>query len=131
MRKETDGELFWKITVGKKPMPGYGTRLSPTDRWNVINYLRTPAKEMLRKRLIRDRITIRFLKLLSIGGIGITDCRRRHLRSENKSRHSFGNRSRITELGKPMFQRSLKHDRKSKQHVACEFSSIRSYLPQQ
>lgn len=44
VREETDGELFWKITVGKKPMPNYGTRLSPTDRWNVINYLRTLAK---------------------------------------------------------------------------------------
>jgi len=41
---ETDGALFWKITVGKKPMPNYGGRLSPTDRWNVINYLRTLAK---------------------------------------------------------------------------------------
>jgi mono/diheme cytochrome c family protein len=29
IRVETDGELFWKITVGKKPMPNYGTRLSP------------------------------------------------------------------------------------------------------
>lgn len=41
IRVETDGALFWKITVGKKPMPSYGTRLSPTDRWNVINYVRT------------------------------------------------------------------------------------------
>jgi mono/diheme cytochrome c family protein len=44
IREETDGELFWKITVGKKPMPSNRTRLSPTDRWNVINYLRTLAK---------------------------------------------------------------------------------------
>jgi mono/diheme cytochrome c family protein len=44
VREETDGELFWKITVGKKPMPNYGTRLSPTDRWNVINYLRSLDK---------------------------------------------------------------------------------------
>ena len=43
IRDETDGALFWKITVGKKPMPNYRTRLSPTDRWNVINYLRTLA----------------------------------------------------------------------------------------
>jgi mono/diheme cytochrome c family protein len=43
MRDETDGALFWKITVGKKPMPNYGTRLSLADRWNVINYLRTLA----------------------------------------------------------------------------------------
>jgi mono/diheme cytochrome c family protein len=41
VREHTDGELFWKITIGKKPMPNYGTRLSPTDRWDVINYLRT------------------------------------------------------------------------------------------
>jgi mono/diheme cytochrome c family protein len=41
IRTQTDGELFWKITAGKKPMPSYGTRLSPTDRWNVINYLRS------------------------------------------------------------------------------------------
>ena len=44
VREQTDGELFWKITIGKKPMPNYGTRLSPTDRWNVINYLRTLAR---------------------------------------------------------------------------------------
>jgi mono/diheme cytochrome c family protein len=44
IRQQTDGELFWKITVGKKPMPNYRTRLSPTDRWNVINYLRTLAR---------------------------------------------------------------------------------------
>lgn len=41
IQRQTDGALFWKITVGKKPMPNYGTRLSPTDRWNVINYLRS------------------------------------------------------------------------------------------
>jgi mono/diheme cytochrome c family protein len=44
IRQETDGELFWKITVGKKPMPNYGTRLLATDRWNVINYLRSLAR---------------------------------------------------------------------------------------
>src|SRR5215216_4209557 len=41
IQQQTDGALFWKITVGKKPMPNYSTRLSPTDRWNVINYLRS------------------------------------------------------------------------------------------
>jgi mono/diheme cytochrome c family protein len=44
VRQETDGALFWKISVGKKPMPNYGTRLSPSDRWNVINYLRSLAR---------------------------------------------------------------------------------------
>ncbi len=44
LRGETDGALYWKITVGKKPMPDYSRRLSPTDRWNVINFLRTLAR---------------------------------------------------------------------------------------
>jgi mono/diheme cytochrome c family protein len=44
LRNESDGAFYWKITVGKKPMPHYGDRLSEADRWNVINYLRTLAK---------------------------------------------------------------------------------------
>lgn len=44
LKEEADGALYWKITVGKKPMPDYGRRLSPEDRWNVINYLRTLSK---------------------------------------------------------------------------------------
>ena len=42
---DSDGALFWKITNGKKPMPGYGTRLSDTDRWSLINYIRTLAEK--------------------------------------------------------------------------------------
>jgi mono/diheme cytochrome c family protein len=38
---DSDGALFWKITSGKKPMPGYSRKLSETDRWNVVNYIRT------------------------------------------------------------------------------------------
>jgi mono/diheme cytochrome c family protein len=41
LNTESDGALFWKITTGKKPMPAYGKRLSETDRWNLINYVRT------------------------------------------------------------------------------------------
>lgn len=45
LREESDGALYWKISVGKKPMPDYASRLSPTDRWNVINFLRTLTRE--------------------------------------------------------------------------------------
>jgi mono/diheme cytochrome c family protein len=38
---ESDGALYWKITVGRKGMPDFGKRLPPNDRWNVINFLRT------------------------------------------------------------------------------------------
>ena len=41
---ESDGSLFWKITTGKKPMPAYGKRLSETDRWHLVNYIRTLPK---------------------------------------------------------------------------------------
>ena len=41
---KSDGSLFRKITTGKKPMPAYGKRLSETDRWNLVNYIRTLSK---------------------------------------------------------------------------------------
>jgi mono/diheme cytochrome c family protein len=41
---ESDGSLFWKVTTGKKPMPAFGKRISETDRWNVVNYIRTLPK---------------------------------------------------------------------------------------
>ncbi len=44
LNTESDGALFWKITTGKKPMPAYGKRLSETDRWNLVNYIRTIPK---------------------------------------------------------------------------------------
>jgi len=44
LANESDGSLFWKITTGKKPMPAYGKRLSETDRWNLVNYIRTLPK---------------------------------------------------------------------------------------
>jgi mono/diheme cytochrome c family protein len=46
LRNEPDGALYWKITTGKRPMPDYGSRLSATDRWNVINYVRTLSQGM-------------------------------------------------------------------------------------
>jgi mono/diheme cytochrome c family protein len=42
----TDGELFWKITQGKKPMPSFKKDLKDEQRWDVVNYLRklVPSK---------------------------------------------------------------------------------------
>jgi mono/diheme cytochrome c family protein len=44
LTSESDGALFWKITTGKKPMPSYGKRISETDRWHLVNYIRTLPK---------------------------------------------------------------------------------------
>jgi mono/diheme cytochrome c family protein len=40
---QTDGELFWKITTGRKPMPAYEKQLTDEQRWQVVNYLRVLA----------------------------------------------------------------------------------------
>ncbi len=40
-QKQTDGELFWKTTEGKKPMPSFKKDLDDNDRWQIINYIRT------------------------------------------------------------------------------------------
>lgn len=40
---QTDGELFWKVTEGKKPMPTFLPLTSEEERWHVVNYTRTLA----------------------------------------------------------------------------------------
>ena len=41
-----DGELFWKITKGITGiMPSMEKRLTEEERWHVVNYIRTLAKE--------------------------------------------------------------------------------------
>jgi mono/diheme cytochrome c family protein len=41
MSQRTDGELFWKMTKGRGPMPSWEDQLSETQRWELVNYLRT------------------------------------------------------------------------------------------
>jgi mono/diheme cytochrome c family protein len=40
MRGLTDGELYWQITKGRKPMPGFADKLSPIERWQAVDYIR-------------------------------------------------------------------------------------------
>lgn len=39
----TDGEIFWKISTGNRPMPSYKGQLSESDRWELVSFLRTFA----------------------------------------------------------------------------------------
>ncbi|MGH7392434.1 MAG: c-type cytochrome [Candidatus Rokuibacteriota bacterium] len=43
VQKETDGELFWKISNGRGAMPPW-KHLPEKDRWEIINYIRTLKK---------------------------------------------------------------------------------------
>jgi len=38
---QTDGELFWKISEGKLPMPAFKKSIAEKDRWSLVNYVRT------------------------------------------------------------------------------------------
>jgi mono/diheme cytochrome c family protein len=39
----TDGELFWKISEGRSPMISWKGSLSETQRWELVNYIKTLA----------------------------------------------------------------------------------------
>ena len=40
MREQSDGAIFWKISTGRRPMPGFKKLLTDEERWHVINYIR-------------------------------------------------------------------------------------------
>ena len=40
---ETDGELFWKISEGRAPMISWKGTLSTTQRWELVDYIKTFA----------------------------------------------------------------------------------------
>ena len=40
----TDGDIFWFITKGKKPMPPFETKLSEEERWSLVNLMRSLSK---------------------------------------------------------------------------------------
>lgn len=43
MWDQSDGAIFWKLSTGKKPMPTFDTTTTETERWQIINYMRTLA----------------------------------------------------------------------------------------
>ena len=43
-QSQTDGAIFWKVTQGNSPMPSYKAVYSETQRWQLVNYMRTLAK---------------------------------------------------------------------------------------
>jgi mono/diheme cytochrome c family protein len=45
MKDFTDGELNYILTNGKGQMPDQGDRLTVTQKWNLINYIRSLAKK--------------------------------------------------------------------------------------
>jgi mono/diheme cytochrome c family protein len=44
LNQETDGEIFWKISKGRQPMPPFEKDLASRDRWDLVSYIRTLLK---------------------------------------------------------------------------------------
>ncbi len=44
IQAESDGAIFWKMTEGKAPMAPYKELLTETQRWELVNYIRTFKK---------------------------------------------------------------------------------------
>jgi mono/diheme cytochrome c family protein len=41
----SDGALFWMITNGNNPMPAYNKTMTETQRWQLVNFIRTLARK--------------------------------------------------------------------------------------
>jgi len=45
MNGATDGELFYQISEGRKPMPSFKKRLSEEQRWQLVLLIRSFATD--------------------------------------------------------------------------------------
>ncbi|MBI1750083.1 MAG: c-type cytochrome [Acidobacteria bacterium] len=58
MSEMTDGEIFYKISEGRKPMPPFKKTLTEEQRWQLVHFVRTfapkpapaPAKKVARAK---------------------------------------------------------------------------------
>ena len=41
----SDGELFWKISHGRRPMPSFQDKLTERERWQLVDFIRTFAQK--------------------------------------------------------------------------------------
>jgi len=44
LSQQTDGEIFWKISKGREPMPSWEKQLTSRERWDLVSYIRTLLK---------------------------------------------------------------------------------------
>ncbi len=45
MNAVSDGELFYKITRGRRPMPSFGAKLTEEQRWQLVLFIRGFARD--------------------------------------------------------------------------------------
>ena len=45
VKRQTDGDLFWKISQGKSPMPSFANTLTEHQRWDLVNFIRSLSSQ--------------------------------------------------------------------------------------
>ncbi len=53
VQEQSDGELFYKITVGRGAMPGFKNSISEIERWFIIAYMRSFNKDYVQPPLAK------------------------------------------------------------------------------
>lgn len=46
VQKQADGELFWKISKGRSPMPGFEASYSKEQLWQAVTYIKSLAPKL-------------------------------------------------------------------------------------
>jgi len=67
-QNQSDGTIYWKITKGRGIMAAYESMLTETQRWEVINYLRTfKTPDQINKNVIsKEKDTVNIKEKTSI-----------------------------------------------------------------
>ncbi|HXH18547.1 MAG TPA: cytochrome c [Chitinophagales bacterium] len=50
VQQQTDGELYYKLSIGRLEMPGFKDLLKPDERWALIHYIRTLKESDMSER---------------------------------------------------------------------------------
>jgi mono/diheme cytochrome c family protein len=45
IQKQTDGAIFWKLSTGRGAMVPFQKTITPTQRWQLVNYIRLLGKK--------------------------------------------------------------------------------------
>jgi hypothetical protein len=51
MAKVTDGEIFYQITEGRRPMPSFKNRLTQDQRWQLVLLVRSFSPPIVAPKL--------------------------------------------------------------------------------
>lgn len=72
-QEQTDGEIFYKVTVGRTPMPSFKNTLSENDRWNIISFLRKFKSDYVQQIAKKGEDVLEYMIDLKVQTIGTSN----------------------------------------------------------